>query len=230
MNPRQSSLFSLIALIMMMLTGGCSDSENELTIKKLTTEKSSLNIQLLKAKNDIKHIKNSYIDLQNILKTSNSKESTLAKSNADFRVSIAKIKAELDAEHKKNKQLNSQVNYKSVNLFTEKNKNKLEGEIRNKYIGYLIAIIILSISIPSFIVWLISKKNKEKIVINLNNENLIKDKEISKLRDQLNESKLSHDYEVRKLENRISEGASNPIVEKINEMQYSRSIKLSSVN
>ena len=62
MNPRQSSLFSLIALIIMMLTG-CSDSENELTIKKLTTEKSSLNIQLLKAKNDINHIKNSYVDL-----------------------------------------------------------------------------------------------------------------------------------------------------------------------
>lgn len=229
MNPRQSSLFSLIALIIMMLTG-CSDSENELTIKKLNTEIRSLNIQLLKAKNDNKHMKKNYIDLQNVLKSSSTKESTLAKSNADLRVSIAKIKAELNAEINKNKKLNSQVNYKSVNLFTEKNKNKLEGEIRSKYIVYLIAIVTPSIIIFSLIAWLISNKNKDKIVDKLNHENTIKDKEIYKLRDQLNESKLEHDYEVRNLENRISEGASNAIVEKINEMQHSRSIKLSSVN
>lgn len=228
MNSQKISLLTLIALTMMMLTG-CPDSENELTIKKLTEEKTNLNNQLLKAKNDIDHIKNSYVDLKSNLKNSNDKESTLAKSNADLRVSIERIKTELDAEYEKNKQLISQVNHESANLFSEKNKNKLEDEIINKYIGYLIAVVIFSITIPSFIVWLISKRNKEKIVINLDKERLVKDKEISKLRDQLNELKLSHDYEVRKLENRISEGASNAIVEKINEMQHSRSIKLSSL-
>lgn len=242
MSLRKIPLNGLI-LVLMSVVSGCYESESDIKIKELNQEKNILNIKLAKANRDISNINNDYSEMKGVLKSSSSKELSLIESNSELRVSLAKVQSELKSELEKNEKLNSQLSSKSSSDFNEENREKLESEFYSKY-SWLFMFLLFSLSslLGGGVYQYFKKKNrielesfesKKEGFLNEKSDldEIIKNKDIDifGLNKKLSEAVMSHKYEVDTLKRKMAESSSNDVVDKINEMQQSRLIKLSTI-